>query len=79
VNNAGTVGGKLLLDLTDEDIKRCVRRSTRTELRTDSNSLHRTFDVNVLAQFTLIKALLPNMIEKKAGHIVRPSSPSLSL
>ncbi|ORY52813.1 hypothetical protein BCR35DRAFT_337602, partial [Leucosporidium creatinivorum] len=33
-----------------------------------------TFDVNVIAQFPLIKALLPAMLEQGTGHIVTVSS-----
>lgn len=37
----------------------------------------RTFDVNVLAQFSLLKAFLPHMLEQQGGHIVRGSSRSV--
>ncbi|KAL8279153.1 hypothetical protein RQP46_008409 [Phenoliferia psychrophenolica] len=40
----------------------------------DRSELEQTFDVNVLAQFTLLKLLLPEMIRKKAGHVVTVAS-----
>ncbi|KAL7419820.1 hypothetical protein Q5752_005736 [Cryptotrichosporon argae] len=55
INNAGTVKGKLLLDLTEEDVKQ-------------------TFHVNTLAHFWILKAFLPALIWKKAGHVVTVSS-----
>lgn len=36
--------------------------------------IHRTFGVNVLSHFYLLKAFLPHMIERKIGHIVTISS-----
>lgn len=55
INNAGVVQGKLLTELTLEEVKQ-------------------TFDVNVLAQFTFIRELLPAMLKKGSGHIVTVSS-----
>ncbi|ORY29556.1 hypothetical protein BCR39DRAFT_574881 [Naematelia encephala] len=55
VNNAGVIKGKLLLDLTEEDI---------TE----------TFGANTLAHFWILKAFLPTMLRRGAGHVVNISS-----
>ncbi|KAK2466046.1 hypothetical protein APHAL10511_001688 [Amanita phalloides] len=55
VNNAGVVQGKLLLDLTPDDI-------------------NQTFGVNTLAHFWVLKAFLPGLLRKKAGHIVSIAS-----
>lgn len=55
INNAGIVQGKLLTELTAQEVQQ-------------------TFSVNVLAQFSLIRLLLPSMLEKKKGHIVTVSS-----
>ncbi|ETW84065.1 hypothetical protein HETIRDRAFT_438999 [Heterobasidion irregulare TC 32-1] len=55
INNAGVVQGKLLLDLTPEDVKR-------------------TFDVNTLAHFWVLKAFLPEMIKQRAGHVITVAS-----
>ncbi|KAI5476344.1 hypothetical protein MNV49_007857 [Pseudohyphozyma bogoriensis] len=55
INNAGIVKGKLLVELTPEDVQK-------------------TFSVNVLSQFSLIRAFLPEMIKNRRGHIVTVSS-----
>ncbi|KIM26278.1 hypothetical protein M408DRAFT_313662 [Serendipita vermifera MAFF 305830] len=55
INNAGIVHGKLILDLSDEDVKQ-------------------TFNVNVLAQFNILRAFLPSLLTSKRGHIVTVSS-----
>jgi len=55
INNAGVVQGKLLLDLTSED-------------------LQQTFGVNVIAQFLVLKAFLPDMIKQNAGHVITMGS-----
>jgi len=55
VNNAGVVQGKLILDLTDEDVKQ-------------------TFNVNVVAQFNILRAFLPYLVTAKQGHVVSISS-----
>lgn len=55
VNNAGVVQGKLIVDLTEEDVKQ-------------------TFNVNVVAQFNVLRAFLPDIIEAKIGHVVTVSS-----
>ncbi|KAH9948370.1 retinal short-chain dehydrogenase/reductase [Amylocystis lapponica] len=57
INNAGVVQGKLLVDLTPEDIQQ-------------------TFSVNTLAHFWTLKAFLPGMIARKAGHIINVASVS---
>ncbi|KAF8351653.1 retinal short-chain dehydrogenase reductase [Amanita rubescens] len=55
INNAGVVQGKLLLDLSPNDI-------------------NQTFGVNTLAHFWILKAFLPGMLRRKAGHIVSMAS-----
>jgi NADP-dependent 3-hydroxy acid dehydrogenase YdfG len=71
INNAGVVQGKLILDLTAEDIKQLsiiLLQSSQFSL------IHfnlRTFNTNVLSHFWTIKAFLPEMVKEKAGHIVR--------
>jgi NAD(P)-dependent dehydrogenase (short-subunit alcohol dehydrogenase family) len=69
VNNAGVVQGKLILDLSPEDIRQSVPLLLIASI---SNHLTyaRTFDVNTLAHFWTLKAFLPEMIKKKSGHIV---------
>ena len=69
VNNAGVVQGKLLLDLSPEDVKQSVSRLPYI----NKPSIHprfRTFGVNALAHFWTLKAFLPEMIRNKSGHIV---------
>jgi len=69
VNNAGVVQGKLVLDLSPEDIRQSV--SSIPTVKSSIFNLHaRTFDVNTLAHFWTLKAFLPEMIKKKSGHIV---------
>ncbi|KAL7004704.1 hypothetical protein EMMF5_005718 [Cystobasidiomycetes sp. EMM_F5] len=46
----------------------------RSLLELSEDEIERTFNVNVLAAFWLIKAFLPKMVEKKHGHIVNVSS-----
>ncbi|KAF9569259.1 NAD(P)-binding protein [Agrocybe pediades] len=55
INNAGVVQGKLLVDLTAEDIQQ-------------------TFGVNTLSHYWILKAFLPSLLKRKAGHIVTMSS-----
>jgi len=55
INNAGVIQGKLILDLTDEDVKQ-------------------TFNVNVVAQFNILRAFLPHLVAEKQGHVVTVSS-----
>lgn len=43
-------------------------------LDTPDQKIIRTFDVNTLAHFWTLKAFLPAMIEKKAGHVVNIAS-----
>ncbi|KAK1920816.1 hypothetical protein DB88DRAFT_468999 [Papiliotrema laurentii] len=62
VNNAGVVKGKLLLDLSKEDIQEQVVCSGPT------------FGVNTLAHFWVQKAFLPALVRMKRGHIVSISS-----
>ncbi|KAH9999947.1 retinal short-chain dehydrogenase/reductase [Russula vinacea] len=73
VNNAGVVQGKLILDLSPEDIRQSVPLLLIASI---SNHLTyaRTFDVNTLAHFWTLKAFLPEMIKKKSGHIVTVAS-----
>jgi NAD(P)-dependent dehydrogenase (short-subunit alcohol dehydrogenase family) len=69
VNNAGVVQGKLILDLSPED----VRQSVPLLLIVTKQSFDfrdRTFNVNTLAHFWTLKAFLPEMIRQKSGHIV---------
>lgn len=68
MNNAGVVQGKLILDLTPEDIKQYASSSYAYA---SSHSHFRTFGVNTLAHFWTLKAFLPEMIKNKAGHIVQ--------
>lgn len=72
VNNAGVVQGKLILDLTDEDVKQCVLRCM-ADLNTNSRQ-RRTFAVNVVAQFNILRAFLPHLVAAKQGHVVTVSS-----
>lgn len=39
-----------------------------------SEGIKKTFDVNVFPQFTAIRCVLPDMIERKSGHIVSVAS-----
>jgi len=55
VNNAGICHGKLLVDLSPEEVQR-------------------SFSVNTLAHFYILKAFLPGMIKEKKGHIITMSS-----
>ncbi|WOO78889.1 Short-chain dehydrogenase/reductase family 16C member 6 [Vanrija pseudolonga] len=55
INNAGVVNGKLILDLTEDDVRR-------------------SFDVNALAHYWTIQAFLPDMLDKRHGHIVNVAS-----
>jgi len=43
-------------------------------LDTPDTKIIRTFDVNILAHFWTLKAFLPQMIERKVGHIVNVAS-----
>lgn len=56
----------------DQEVSRGSRTSVSTQL-TDLEIVS-TFDVNVLAQFSLIKAFLPAMLERGTGHIVTVAS-----
>ena len=43
-------------------------------LDTPDAKIMRTFDVNILAHFWTLKAFLPQMIERKLGHVVNVAS-----
>jgi NAD(P)-dependent dehydrogenase (short-subunit alcohol dehydrogenase family) len=76
VNNAGVVQGKLLLDLSPEDVRQYVSRF----FYISKLSIHphfRTFGVNALAHFWTLKAFLPEMIKNKSGHVVSCARSSL--
>lgn len=70
VNNAGIVKGKLLLDLTEDDVLewavQCVGES--------SLITYSTFGSNTLAHFWILKAFLPGLLARGSGHIVTISS-----
>lgn len=77
VNNAGVVQGKKILDLSEEEVNEFVDvlplGSFSDLLRTDKLvrvSPDRTIGVNLAAQFWILKAFLPKMIEKGTGHVV---------
>ncbi|KAH9820757.1 hypothetical protein DFH28DRAFT_884161 [Melampsora americana] len=55
INNAGTVNGRLIIDLQPDE-------------------LQRSFGVNVMSHFLLLKAFLPQMIKNGTGHIVTIAS-----
>ncbi|KAL1410165.1 hypothetical protein Q8F55_004170 [Vanrija albida] len=55
VNNAGVVNGKLILDLTEADVRK-------------------SFDVNTLAHYWTIQAFLPEMLQRRHGHVVNIAS-----
>merc|ERR1711931_399147 len=48
--------------------------SGSTLLETPDTKIVKTFEVNILAHFWTIKAFMPDMIEKKRGHIVNIAS-----
>ncbi|CAF1434022.1 unnamed protein product [Adineta ricciae] len=48
--------------------------SGKTLVNCSDASIQRTFDVNVLAHFWILKAFLPSMLEKNHGHIVTIAS-----
>jgi short-subunit dehydrogenase len=48
--------------------------SGATILDETEQELQRTFDVNILAHFKLVKEFLPHMIERNHGHIVTIAS-----
>jgi all-trans-retinol dehydrogenase (NAD+) len=50
--------------------------SGKTLLETSDEKIEKTFAVNTLASFWTVKAFLPKMIERNAGHIVTISSAS---
>jgi NAD(P)-dependent dehydrogenase (short-subunit alcohol dehydrogenase family) len=70
VNNAGVVQGKLILDLTPEDVKQYAPRFFILLSWALKRSRNRTFAVNTLAHFWTLKAFLPAMIQANSGHIV---------
>lgn len=86
VNNAGVVKGKLLLDLTEEDIKEYVwfrpdlfHSLTSSDPQDgywvlDAILKGSTFGSNTLAHFWILKALLPALLRTGKGHIVTVSS-----
>ena len=47
---------------------------TKPFLETTPEELRKIFDINMMAHFWLLQAILPSMIEKKHGHIVAVSS-----
>ena len=83
VNNAGVVQGKLLLDLSPEDVRQSVSRlfyiSKPSIFNSHTHTRFRTFGVNALAHFWTLKAFLPEMIRNKSGHIVSCVKSSLSI
>jgi len=48
--------------------------SAHTILDTSDEWLHKIFDVNLLSNFTTVKAFLPDMIAKNKGHVVTVAS-----
>lgn len=48
--------------------------SGKSLLECSDASIQRTFDVNILAHFWIIRAFLPSMLEKNHGHIVTIAS-----
>jgi len=68
INNAGVAQGKLIVDLTPEDIYQYVIFTHFAHQRLKRTV--RTFGVNTLAHFWTLKAFLPGMIKNKTGHIV---------
>lgn len=66
------VKGKLLLDLTEEDVKEygilhyCAPYPVLTK--------YSTFGSNTIAHFWVLKAFLPAMLRRGRGHIVTVSS-----
>ena len=55
VNNAGVISGKMIVDLSYEEIRK-------------------TIDVNLMAVILMTKQFVPEMMERKSGHIVTISS-----
>lgn len=48
--------------------------SAHTILDTSDEWLHKIFDVNLLSNFTTVKAFLPDMVVKNKGHVVTVAS-----
>src|ERR1700722_7968169 len=69
VNNAGVLQGKLILDLSPEDIQQ-YGLSFFFKFLFESVTILRTFGVNLLAHYWILKAFLPAMIKEQTGHIV---------
>ena len=67
INNAGVVQGKLVIDLSIEDIQQYVVYIYQTTSLLKSS--FRTFGVNTFSHFWILKAFLPAMLKKKSGHI----------
>lgn len=70
VNNAGIVKGKLLLDLTEDDVLEWVGHCVDESLF----MTYSTFGSNTLAHFWILKAFLPGLLARGSGHIVTVSS-----
>ena len=68
INNAGVVQGKLVLDLSVEDVQQYVVYVYQATLFLSSS--FRTFGVNTFSHFWILKAFLPAMLKNKSGHIV---------
>lgn len=67
INNAGVVQGKLIVDLSAEDVQQYV--VYLYQVTSLLRSPFRTFGVNSLSHFWILKAFLPAMLKKKCGHI----------
>lgn len=68
INNAGVVQGKLVIDLSVEDVQQYV--VYLYQVTSFLSSSFRTFGVNTFSHFWILKAFLPAMLKKKSGHIV---------
>lgn len=70
VNNAGVVQGKTILELNSQDVLQYV--ITKLQVALSSTIITRTFGVNTMAHFWLLKAFLPGLLKAGTGHIVTP-------
>lgn len=68
INNAGVVQGKLVIDLSVEDVQQYV--VFIYQVTSFLRSSFRTFGVNTFSHFWILKAFLPAMLKNKSGHIV---------
>ena len=68
INNAGVVQGKLVIDLSVEDVQQYVVYVQ--QVTSFLSSSFRTFGVNTFSHFWILKAFLPAMLKKRSGHIV---------